>query len=210
MNGVKNLSRSELAQLPILARVAFLSKFEGWLGHCSLSGGFGNEMNLEQDTRLVWSVLKDLASGKIEANLGLANKIWKAVFNLSIGVKIASTTRDNEDLVYLRVVHACATFLYNSILAIQSHSTPKSMFVARSLDAAGLVLEAIYETSVHRDFPIQKIHDVYYHLQERATIEEWSDETIIPGLLSNADEEVATSKPEPLKTPTRRLRMTIS
>lgn len=180
MQQINTISRNDLSELDVHSRVAFVycvhRLFEKKL----------NEYTIENDSLLetknvLESLMKDLATGKIQPTLRLANKIWRIVFDLSVGVDIAKKKGEIEEYNYYLTMHECAKFLYNTVLAIQSQTLPNSIYMARALDANEALLQSIdlNDTNQKLNFN-EKIEQIYQTIQNISENRKNSSEKSIP------------------------------
>lgn len=123
------ISRNDLLELDMLARVALVYCVRKIVENDLNEYPIENDLMMESKIVLD-SIMIDLATGKVEPTLSLANRIWRMVFDLSVGLEIYSKKSCAEQPHRLAIMHECAKFLYNTILAIQSQSLPSSVYIA--------------------------------------------------------------------------------
>ncbi len=140
-------TRANLERIPCCARIALMARLLFWVRHDLLENNPELELKWKKLFEKMQLTLDGLASGSIQANLTLANEIWSIAFDISVGAKVAAINGDDEYHRDFEAIHACATFLYNTILALQTHGVPKTLYLARGVDTAFKASNWIIETN---------------------------------------------------------------
>ncbi len=81
------ISRNDLLELDMLARVALVYCVRKIVENDLNEYPIENDLMMESKIVLD-SIMIDLATGKVEPTLSLANRIWRMVFDLSVGLEI--------------------------------------------------------------------------------------------------------------------------
>lgn len=197
------ISRDDLLELDMLARVAFVYCIrrcvEQWVDEYSTENDLTIEFKIVLD-----SIMIDLATGKVEPTLSLANRIWRMVFDLSVGLEIYSKKSCAEQPHRLAIMHECAKFLYNTILAIQSQSLPSSIYIARSLDSIESMMKIIHCVDSHsKSGLIDRVEFIYRNIRQIAKSEKLEQTPPIPRELIENQLNI------PLPVPKRKMQLLI-
>lgn len=197
------ISRNDLLELDMLARVALVYCVRKIVENDLNEYPIENDLMMESKIVLD-SIMIDLATGKVEPTLSLANRIWRMVFDLSVGLEIYSKKSCAEQPHRLAIMHECAKFLYNTILAIQSQSLPSSVYIARSLDSIESMMKIIHCLDSHnKSGLIDRVEFIYQNIWQITKSEKAEPTTPIPR------EVIENQLNIPLPVPKRKMQLLI-